>query len=88
MEILYWIILGALVGWIASLIMRTDAEQGAVANIIIGIVGAVIGGFLWRMLTGDQADSLVGQFLVALVGAIIVIALWKAFRRPNNTRLD
>lgn len=44
MGIILWIIFGALVGWVASLIMKTDARQGAVLNIVIGIIGAVIGG--------------------------------------------
>ena len=46
MGVILWIIFGALVGWVASLIMKTDAEQGAVLNIVIGVVGAVIGGWL------------------------------------------
>lgn len=88
MDIILWIIFGALVGWIASLIMKTDAEQGAIANIVIGIVGAVVGGFLWRTFTGDEADSWLGQLIIAIVGAIIVIAVWRAIHRPNGSRLE
>ena len=54
MGIIGWLIFGAIVGWIASKIMGTDAQQGALLNIIVGIVGALLGGFLWRLLTGDN----------------------------------
>ena len=50
MEIILWIIFGAFVGWIASMIMGTDAQQGAVMNIVVGIVGAVLGGFIMNSL--------------------------------------
>lgn len=88
MEIILWIVFGAIVGWLASLIMKTDAEQGAIANIIVGILGAVVGGFLWKLITGDDADSLIGQLLVALIGAVLVLAVWKAIRRPNSPRVE
>ena len=48
MGILAWLVLGAIAGWIASLIMKTDASQGALANIIVGIIGAVVGGFVFN----------------------------------------
>jgi len=78
MDVILTIILGAFVGWIASMIMKTNAEQGAIANIIIGIIGGVVGGFVWKLLTGDGADSLLGQLIVATLGAMAVIAVWKA----------
>lgn len=74
MNILLWILFGALVGWIASLIMRTDAEQGAVANIIIGIIGAFIGGAISRALGGDGVSGFnFGSVLMAVLGSIILI---------------
>jgi uncharacterized membrane protein YeaQ/YmgE (transglycosylase-associated protein family) len=74
MNILLWILFGALVGWIASLIMRTDAEQGAVANIIIGIIGAFIGGAISRALGGSGVDGFnFGSILMAILGSIILI---------------
>ena len=54
MGILLWIIFGGLVGWIASMIMRTDAEQGIILNVIVGIVGAVIGGWLMGFLLSSR----------------------------------
>lgn len=82
MGIILWIIFGALVGWIASLIMKTDPEQGAILNIIVGIVGAVIGGWLMSSLgqsgvTGFNFYS----FLVALLGAVVLIVIVKVLRR-------
>jgi uncharacterized membrane protein YeaQ/YmgE (transglycosylase-associated protein family) len=67
LDIILWILFGALAGWIASLIMRTDAEQGALGNIVVGIAGAFIGGFLVRALTGNDVS---GFNLMSLIVAI------------------
>ncbi len=82
MGIILWIIFGALVGWVASLIMKTDAEQGAVLNIVVGIVGAVIGGWFMNALgEGGVGGFNLYSFLVALLGAVVLIAIAKALRR-------
>ena len=82
MGILLWIIFGALVGWVASLIMGTDAQQGAVMNIIVGVVGAVLGGWLMSYFgeTGVTGFNIY-SFLVALGGAVILIAIVRTVRR-------
>ena len=82
MGIILWIIFGALVGWIASIIMKTDPQQGTVLNIVVGIVGAVIGGWLMSTMgeTGISGFNLY-SFLVALVGAVLLIVAVKALRR-------
>jgi len=82
MGIILWIIFGALVGWIASLIMKTDAEQGALLNILVGVVGAVIGGWLMSVIgeSGVEGFNLY-SFLVALLGACVLIAIVRALRR-------
>ncbi len=82
-NIIAWIILGALAGWVASLIMGTDAQQGAIANIVIGIIGAFIGGLIMSFIPGlSGADGLnIWSFLVALLGAVILIAILRAIRR-------
>lgn len=82
MGILLWIIFGALAGWIASMIMKTNPEQGIVLDIIVGIVGAVIGGWIMSMLgqTGVTGFNLY-SFLVAIIGAVVLIAIVKALRR-------
>jgi uncharacterized membrane protein YeaQ/YmgE (transglycosylase-associated protein family) len=78
--IIMWIVIGALAGWIGSKVMGTDAKQGGMANIIIGIVGAVIGGFLARAFFGDSASNngFIASFFVALLGSILLIGVLKA----------
>ena len=72
MGILSWIILGALSGWIASLILKTNAEQGALGNIIMGIVGALIGGFLGSWLFGVDISGInITSVLLAVLGALV-----------------
>ena len=79
MGIIVWIIFGALVGWVASMIMGSN--EGLVLDVIIGIVGAVIGGYVMSLLgkTGVTGFNLY-SFLVALAGAVILIAIVKALR--------
>lgn len=83
MGLIVWLVIGGVVGWLASLIMRTDAQQGIFLNIIVGIVGAFIGGFL---LGGGDINSGVitpTTFLVSLVGAVILLALVNLVRRGS-----
>lgn len=81
MGILLWIIFGGLIGWVASLIMNTDAEQGLILNIVIGIIGAVIGGWLMSVIgeSGISGFNLY-SFAVALVGSMVLITIAKIFR--------
>lgn len=81
-NIILWIIMGALAGWIASVITKTNDEQGAFGNILTGIVGAFLGGFLVKTLTGNEVDGFnLGSLLVAILGAVILISILKMFRR-------
>ncbi len=74
LNIVLWIMFGAVVGWIASLIMRTDEEQGAFANIIIGIIGAFIGGIVSRMLGGPGVSGFnFVSLLIAVLGATVLL---------------
>ncbi|HEY0739795.1 MAG TPA: GlsB/YeaQ/YmgE family stress response membrane protein [Herpetosiphonaceae bacterium] len=78
MGIIFWLIFGGLVGWIASKIMGTDAQQGILLNIIVGIVGAFLGGFLWGLITNDPEPYAlfdIGSWLTAIVGACILLFL-------------
>lgn len=85
MGVLLWIIFGAFVGWVASLIMRTDAEQGAMMNIIVGIVGAFIGGGLSSMLGGPEVTGFnLTSILVATLGAIVLIFFVQLFRGRSS----
>ncbi len=82
MGILLWIIFGALVGWVASLIMKTDGQQGAMLNIIVGIIGAVLGGWVMSLIgEGGTTGFNLYSFLVALVGACLLIGIVKAVRQ-------
>lgn len=74
MGILLWIVFGALVGWVASLIMKTDEEQGALLNIIVGVVGAFLGGLLARLLGADGITGFnLWSLLVAVGGACLLL---------------
>ena len=82
MNIFLWVIFGALVGWVASLIMKTDAEQGALLNIVVGIVGAVVGGWLMSIIGESGVRGFnIYSFIVALLGACVLIAGVKLLRR-------
>ncbi|HEY0607422.1 MAG TPA: GlsB/YeaQ/YmgE family stress response membrane protein [Herpetosiphonaceae bacterium] len=77
---LVWLLVGGIIGWIASMIMRTDAQQGLLLNIVVGIIGAFLGGFLIRTLgiggatINDNAFSL-PALLVSLVGAVVLLGI-------------
>ena len=85
MGLILWLIVGGVVGWLASIVMRTDAQQGILLNIIVGIVGAILGGLLLAPLVGGgnitQGDFSISSLLVSLVGAIILLAIVNLFRR-------
>ena len=84
MNILIWLIVGGVVGWLASLIMRTDAQQGILLNVVVGIIGALIGGWVISPMVGvgtiNEGLS-IGSFLVSLVGAVVLLANVNLFRR-------
>jgi uncharacterized membrane protein YeaQ/YmgE (transglycosylase-associated protein family) len=74
MGIILWIIFGALTGWIASMIMATNRQQGTLTDIVVGIIGAVLGGFIMNLfgqsgVTGFNLYS----FIVAIIGAVVLI---------------
>lgn len=79
------LIVGGLIGWIASIVMRTDANQGMLLNIVVGIIGALLGGFLLAPLFGtgtiNQGDFSLSGLLVSLVGAVILLAIVNLVRR-------
>jgi uncharacterized membrane protein YeaQ/YmgE (transglycosylase-associated protein family) len=85
MNFIIWLIVGGVIGWVASMIMKTNAEQGALLNIVVGIVGAMLGGWLISPLVGagtvNQGDFSIGGLIVSLVGAVILLAVVNLFRR-------
>ncbi len=80
MGIIGWIIIGGLAGWIASKIMKTDAQQGIILNIVVGIVGGLLGGWLLGLLfdMDMEGSGLIVSFLTALVGACLLLFVVKA----------
>jgi len=85
MNFLIWLIVGGIVGWVASLIMRRDSQQGLILNIVVGVVGAFVGGLLISPLLGistiNQGNLSVPSILVSLGGAVILLAIVNAFTR-------
>lgn len=81
-NILIWVIVGAIAGWLASLVMRTNRQQGLLEDIIVGVVGGLLGGFLLDLLgVGGEVTGLnIGSILVAFVGAIVLLAILRALR--------
>lgn len=82
MNFIVWIIFGALAGWVASIIMKTNEQQGAIGNIVVGIVGAFLGGWIMQLfgskgVTGFNLKS----FFVAVLGSVVLLAIFKAVRR-------
>ena len=85
MNFIIWIVIGGLIGWAASIVMKTDAQQGVVLNVVVGIVGALVGGWLLAPLFGtgtiNQNDFSLASLVVSLLGAIILLAAVNLLRR-------
>lgn len=85
MNLIIWLVVGGLIGWVASMIMRTDGQQGILLNVVVGIVGALIGGWFLSPLIGagtiNQNDFSIAGLGVSLLGAIILLAIVNLFRR-------
>lgn len=86
MGIVVWLIVGGVVGWLASIIMRTDAQQGLLLNVVVGIVGALLAGFIVSPMLGvgtiNEGIS-IATFVVSLIGAVILLAIVNLFRRGS-----
>ncbi len=87
MNFLIWIVVGGIIGWLASMVMRTDAQQGVFLNIIVGIVGAMLGGWLIAPMLGqgtiNSNDFSLGGLAVSFVGALILLAVVNLVRRGS-----
>jgi uncharacterized membrane protein YeaQ/YmgE (transglycosylase-associated protein family) len=85
MDLIIWLIVGGIVGWLASVLMHTDARQGIFLNVIVGIVGAALAGFFISPLVGlptiNQGVFSVGSLVVSLIGAVILLAVVNLVRR-------
>ncbi len=85
-NLILWILFGALIGWLASIVMRTNAQQGAILNIVVGVIGAMIGGFVFDLMGMEGTNIMQGDFslwslFVSFVGAVILLAIVNLFRR-------
>lgn len=87
MNFIIWLIVGGLIGWVASMVMRTNGQQGLVLNVVVGIVGALVAGWfltpLFGIATINQNDFSVPALLVSLMGAVILLAVVNVFRRMS-----
>ena len=88
MGIILWLIVGGIIGWLASMIMRTDAQQGILLNIVVGIVGAFIGGLIFSGGSINNAGLTLYSFLVSLLGAVSCwrSSTWYGADRSANDR--
>jgi uncharacterized membrane protein YeaQ/YmgE (transglycosylase-associated protein family) len=88
MNLILWIIVGGILGWLASIVMKTNAEQGMFLNIVVGIVGALLGGWLIAPLFGtgtiNQNDFSLGSLAVSFLGAVILLAIVNFVRRGTT----
>jgi uncharacterized membrane protein YeaQ/YmgE (transglycosylase-associated protein family) len=79
MGIILWLIIGGVIGWLASLVMRRDGSQGIILNIVVGIVGAVLGGWLLSPMLGaptiNSGVISIGSLLVSFLGAVVLLAI-------------
>ncbi len=82
MGIILWLIVGGVIGWLASIIMRTDAQQGIFLNIIVGIIGAFVGGLIFAGGSINEGIT-VTSFLVSLLGAVVLLAIVNLVRRGS-----
>ena len=85
MNFIIWLIVGGIIGWLASLMMKTDGQQGIILNIVVGIIGALLGGWLISPLLGvgtiNQNNFSLPALLVSFLGAAILLAIVNLFRR-------
>ncbi|MES2674482.1 MAG: GlsB/YeaQ/YmgE family stress response membrane protein [Pseudomonadota bacterium] len=88
MNFILWIIIGGIIGWLASIVMKTNAQQGIFLNIIVGIVGAFLGGLFLAPLFGtgtiNRDDFSLASLLVSFLGAVILLAIINLFRRRSS----
>ena len=85
MNFIIWLVIGGIIGWLASMVMRTDAQQGVVLNVVVGIVGAFLGGWLIAPMIGsgtiNSNDFSIYGLISSLIGAVILLAIVNLFRR-------
>ena len=87
MNFIIWLVIGGIIGWLASMVMRTDAQQGVILNVVVGIVGALLGGWFLAPMFGtgtiNSNDFSIAGLGVSLLGAIILLAIVNLVRRGS-----
>ena len=87
MNFIIWLVVGGVLGWLASIMMKTDAQQGVILNVVVGIVGAFLGGWLISPMLGvgtiNQDNFSLPALAVSLVGALILLAIVNLVRRGS-----
>lgn len=87
MNFILWLVIGGVLGWVASILMRTDAQQGVVLNVVVGIVGALLGGWLLAPMLGtgtiNSNDFSLAGLGVSLLGAVVLLAIVNLIRRGS-----
>jgi uncharacterized membrane protein YeaQ/YmgE (transglycosylase-associated protein family) len=85
MNVIVWLVVGGVIGWLASMVMKTDNQQGILLNVVVGIVGAVVAGWIISPLVGagtiNQGNFSLPSLVVSFVGAVILLAIVNLFRR-------
>jgi len=87
MTFILWLVIGGIIGWLASMVMRTDGQQGIILNVVVGIVGAFLGGWLLSPLFGTGTingdDFSIASLLTSFLGAVILLAIVNLIRRGS-----
>lgn len=81
MNLILWLVIGGIIGWLASIVMRTDAQQGILLNIVVGIVGAFLAGLVLSGGTINNSDFSLTSLLASFLGAVVLLAIVNLFRR-------
>lgn len=76
-----WIIVGGLAGWLASIVMGTNRQQGCLVDILLGIVGGVVGGFLLNLVGIGGTTGFIGSLVTAFIGAVLILFVVRGLRR-------
>jgi uncharacterized membrane protein YeaQ/YmgE (transglycosylase-associated protein family) len=85
LNFILWIIFGAIAGWLASIIMGKNAEMGAIANIVVGVLGALIGGYLMSLLGGEGITGFnLGSLLISVGGAVLLLFVVGLFKKKTS----
>ncbi|HTN67154.1 MAG TPA: GlsB/YeaQ/YmgE family stress response membrane protein [Burkholderiaceae bacterium] len=88
MNFIIWIVVGGIIGWLASLLMKTDAQQGLIMNVVVGVVGALLSGWIIAPLLGtgtiNQNDFSLGALFASFLGAVVLLAIVNLFRRGTT----